>query len=238
MNVWPPYPPEPLPRRTPWQPQPAPPPTSTPNAPSWTLHVATRPDWLTERLIERRLMALAGELDRDATNQTVAELALLDASGDEPVTLHLTGVSADLDTALTVVDALDLMGVEVHATCLGTITGAAVAILAVADRRTAGPHATVHLREPRLPHHIAGRDLDTYAKHYERQLRRLQNRIAQACHRPVDAVAADMRAHRVLTAEQAGEYGLIDSFGSQSSRAGSGVDATAIPPTTPPDPAM
>lgn len=44
----------------------------------------------------------------------VAELALLDASGDEPVTLRLSGVSADLDVALTVVDALDMMGVEVR----------------------------------------------------------------------------------------------------------------------------
>jgi ATP-dependent Clp protease protease subunit len=108
MSVWPPYPPEPpQPRRTPWQPQPAPPPAS-PTAPSWSLIVDTRPDWLTERLIERRLLALAGDLDRDAASRAVAELALLDASGNEPVRLHLTGVSADLDTALTVVDALDL----------------------------------------------------------------------------------------------------------------------------------
>jgi ATP-dependent Clp protease protease subunit len=189
--------------------------------PGWSWIVDTRPDWLTERLIERRLLALAGELDRDAANRRVAELALLDASGDEPVTLHLTGVSADLDTALTVVDALDLTGVEVQARCLGTITGAAVAILAVADRRTAGPHATVHLREPRPPHDITGRELETLADRHERQVRRLQNRIAQACRRPIEAVAADMRAHRVLTDEQAREYGLIDSFGSQTPRAGS-----------------
>ena len=235
MNVWPPYPPEPLPRRTPWQPPTPSPPPTMPNVPGWSLNVDTRPDWLAERLVERRLLALAGELDRDAANRTVAELALLDASGDQPVTLHLTGVSADLDTALTVVDALDLMGVEVQATCLGTITGAAVAILAVADRRTAGPHATVHLHEPRPPHDIAGRDLETHAEHYERQLRRLQHRIAQACNRPIDAVAADMRAHRVLTAEQAREYGLIDSFASQGSQRAAGSTRPAVPPTTPPD---
>jgi ATP-dependent Clp protease protease subunit len=58
----------------------------------------------------------------------------LDASGDEPVALRLSGVSADLDTTLMVVDALDLIGVEVHATCLGTLIGAAVAIPAMAER--------------------------------------------------------------------------------------------------------
>jgi ATP-dependent Clp protease protease subunit len=236
VSVWPPVPPEPPhPLRTPWQPDPAAPrPASSPPSPGWSLIVDTEPDWLTERLVERRLLVLAGELDRDAANRIVAELALLDASGDEPVTLRLSGVSADLDTALTVVDALDLMGVDVHATCLGTITGAAVAILAVADQRTAGPHVTVHLREPRPRHGVAGPDLDAQAEHHQRQL---QARIATACHRPVDAVIEDMRAGRVLTAQEARECGLIDSCASPASRRSTGRDeATTAAPQTRPEP--
>jgi ATP-dependent Clp protease protease subunit len=146
-------------------------------------------------------------------------------------------VSADLDIALTVVDALDLMGVEVHATSLGAITGAAVAILAVADQRTAGPHATVHLREPRARHNLAGRDLEAHAEHHQRQLRQLQERIAAACRRPVDAVVEDMRAGRVLTAEQACEYGLIDSCASRAPRPSTdtGERPTATPQAPPED---
>lgn len=220
MNVWPPVPPEPHPLRTPWQPAPTTPRVADPSlpgsSPGWSLIADTEAGWLAERLVERRLLALAGELDLDAANRMVAELALLDASGDEPVTLRLSGLSADLDSALTVLDAVDMMGVEVHATCLGTITGAAVAILAVADRRTAGPHATVALREPRTRHHIAGHvagpDLPAHADHHKHRLRGLQERIATACHRPVDAVIADMRAGRLLDAEQARDYGLIDSL--------------------------
>jgi ATP-dependent Clp protease protease subunit len=225
VSIWPPVPPEPpRPLPTPWQPAPvAPQPASVPPSPSWSLIANIEPDWLTERLIERRLLALAGELDRDAANRVVAELALLDASADEPVTLRLSGVSADLDTALTVVDALDLMGVPVHATCLGTITGAAVAILAVADKRTAGPHATVHLCEPGFHQGIAARDVEARAEHEQRQLRQLHERIATACHRPVDAVIADMRAGRILTAPEAREYGLIDSCTGPPSRRSTGT---------------
>ena len=217
MNVWPPVPPEPHPLRTPWQPAPAAPrigdPSSLPgSSPGWSLIADTEAGWLAERLVERRLLALAGDLDIDAANRMVAELALLDATGDEPVTLRLSGLSADLDSALTVLDALDMMGVEVHATCLGTITDAAVAILAVADRRTAGPHATVALREPRTRHQVAGPDLQSHAEHHQRRLRGLQERIATACHRALDTVIADMRAGRLLDAEQARDYGLIDSL--------------------------
>ena len=120
--------------------------------------------------------------------------ALLDADGDEPVRLRLSGVSADLGAALTLVDALDLMGVPVHATCLGTLTGPAVALLAVADRRVAGPHATLHLCEPRgAARHARPRAGDAWAAEHARQLRRLQERLAEACGRPVEEIAADMR---------------------------------------------
>ena len=239
MSVWPPFPPEPPhPLRTPWQPPPPPArPAPASPAPGWSLIADTEPDWLSERLVERRLLALAGELDREATNRVVSELALLDASGDEPVTLRLCGVSADLDTALVVVDALDMMGVDVQATCLGTITGAAVAILAVADQRVAGPHATVHFREPHARCSPAGGDLEAHAEHHQRQLRQLQERIATACHRPVDVVIEDMRAGRVLTADEAREYGLIDSCTSRTPQpsTNTGERPTAAPQGQPED---
>ncbi|MGZ4571997.1 MAG: ATP-dependent Clp protease proteolytic subunit [Blastococcus sp.] len=209
-GTWPPLPPEPpeppRPRRSPWLPDVRPP---SPASASASL-VVGGPDWLGQRLLDQRVVALAGELDAETANRAVAELGLLDASGDEPVELRLTGVGADLDTALTLVDALDLMGAPVQATCLGTLTGPAVALLAVADRRTAGRHAMVHLCEPRAPHLIGGREVESFAAEQARQLRRLQERLAEACGRSVDEIAADMRAGKLLTAEEAVDYGLLD----------------------------
>jgi len=180
-----------------------------PPAPSVSVVVGAE-HWLAERLLEQRVVALAGALDADDVNRAAAELALLDASGDEPVQLRLSGVNADLDGALTLVDALDLMGAPVHATVLGTLTGAAVAVLAVADRRTAGAHAVVHLTEPRSPRRGLGRDVEALAAEHARRLRRLQERLAEATGRDVEQIAADMRTGRLLSTEEAQEYGLVD----------------------------
>jgi ATP-dependent Clp protease protease subunit len=167
-------------------------------------------DWLGERLLDQRVVALAGELDAETVNRTVAALALLDATGDDPVRLRLSGVVTDLGSALTLLDALELMGVPVHATTVGTLTGPAIALFAVADRRIAGPHAMFHLCEPRGPHGIRGHELDAWAAEHARQLRRLQERVAAACGRAADEIAADMRAGRLLSAEEAQAYGLVD----------------------------
>ena len=214
MSVWP-TPHEP--HRTPWQPDLHPPPP-LPSTPSQSHLVDSRPDWLGERLLDQRVVSLAGPLDAEVANRAATSLALLDASGDDPVELRLCDVDADLDIALTLVDTLDLRGVPVHATCLGEVTGPAIAILAVADHRTAARHATLHLREPRTQWSGHAGDVATHTEHHQRRLRLLQERVARACRRPVDAVAADMRAGRILTAEEAHGYGLVDTVAAGPSR--------------------
>ena len=194
-GTWPPLPPSPpeppFPRHTPWLPEPRPV-APGPVSASASLTIGTG-DWLGERLLAQRVVALAGELDAETVNRTVAALALLDAEGNEPVRQRLSGVRADLDTALPLVDALDLMGVPVHATAVGTLTGAAVALLAVADRRSVGPHAILPLSEPRTPGGIPGREMAARAAEHAARLRALQERLAEACRRPVAEIAADMR---------------------------------------------
>ena len=210
----PPLPPEPpfppTPPRTPWQPEPRPPVPGPVSASA----VVVGPDWLAERLLDQRVIALAGHLDDDSVNRATASLALLDAAGDEPIALRLSGVSADLDGVLTLIDALDLVGAPVHATTLGLLDGPAVALVAVADRRTAGPHATFRLRQPRA-RALAGREVEAAAAQYTRQLRRLEERLAEACRRPVEEIAADVRTGRVLDAEEARAYGLVDTVGTR-----------------------
>jgi ATP-dependent Clp protease, protease subunit len=206
----PPSPPDPpFPRHTPWLPEPRPTAPGAVSA-SASMVVGDR-DWLGERLLDRRVVALAGELDDDAVNRAIAALALLDATGDDPVGLRLSGVSADLDAVLPLVDALDLMGAPVHATALGRLTGPAVALLAVADHRVAGAHAVFHLCEPRSPHGIPGRDVEALAAERAARLRSFTERLAEGCRRPVEEVAADMRAGRLLDAAQARDYGLADA---------------------------
>jgi ATP-dependent Clp protease, protease subunit len=214
-GTWPPLPPTPFPPeppqfpRTPWQPEPRPP---APGPVSATASLVTGAgDWLAERLLEQRVVALAGELDAEAVNRAVAELALLDAGGDEPVRLRLSSPAVDLDGALTLVDALDLMGAPVHATVLGLLAGPAVAVAAVADRRTAGAHASFRLCEPRAPRGVPGREIEAWAIAHAGQLRRLQARLAEACGRPAEEIAADMRADRLLTATEARDHGLVDT---------------------------
>ena len=56
-----------------------------------------------------------------------------------------------------------------------------------------------------------GPEVEAWAAERIRRLRALQERLAAACRRPVDEIAADMRAGRVLSAQEARDYGLVDA---------------------------
>jgi ATP-dependent Clp protease protease subunit len=211
LSTRPPLPPEPpeppLPQRSPWLPEPRTTPGPVSASSSVEVHA---PDWLAERLVAQRVLALAGDLDAETANRAIATLALLDATGDEPVQLRLSGVRVELESAFALVDALDLMGAPVHVTALGTLTGAAIALLAVGDVRTAGPHAVLQLADPGPPRGIRGWDVEAWAAAHAEQVARLHERLAEATGRPAAEIAADMHAQRLLTVEEARAYGLLD----------------------------
>ncbi|HKE52061.1 MAG TPA: ATP-dependent Clp protease proteolytic subunit [Actinomycetes bacterium] len=192
-------------RRPPTEPRPGEPGLPEPRAAEPT----GMPPWLSDKLFDRRVVMVAGWLDAERASRAGGELMLHDADSDDPVELYLTDLDADLDAAITLLDVVELMGVPVQVSVAGRLRGPAVALLAAGDQRVMRPHSTVELCEPRLAV-AAGRasELAAQAADYARRLRRIQERIASTCGRPVDEIAADMRTGRFLDAEAAAGYGL------------------------------
>jgi ATP-dependent Clp protease, protease subunit len=169
--------------------------------------------WLEERLFERRIVMLRGHLTGPAASQAAAALLTLDTLGDEPVQLHMSVPDGELAAAYAVVDAVDAMRAPVHAVVTAEAGGAAIAVLAAAGRRLAYRHARIRLAEPRAAA-LAGTadEVAAAAGQYLRELEELAVRLAEVTGRPRSRIEDDLSTGRVLTAEQAQEYGLIDEI--------------------------
>jgi ATP-dependent Clp protease protease subunit len=169
--------------------------------------------WLEERLFNRRVVLLHGPLNAAAATQTAAALLTLDAMGREPVQLHLSVSEGELSAAFAVVDAIDAMRAPVHVLVTAEAGGAAVAVLAAADRRLAYRHARIRLAEPRAAA-VAGTadEVAAAAGQYLRELEELAVRLAAVTGQPRSRVEDDLSAGRVLTAEEARAYGLLDDI--------------------------
>jgi ATP-dependent Clp protease protease subunit len=164
--------------------------------------------WLQQQLLDRRIVLARGHLGHDLATVVCAQLLTLDAEGEDPAELHLSTPDGDLDAALTVLDALDVLRIKVRALAAGTVGGPAVAVFAAAPERLAFPHATFHLTEPRLRADGSASEVAAQESHYRGLLTALYERIAAATGREVDQVREDARRGTFLTAGDAVACGL------------------------------
>jgi len=153
-------------------------------------------DWsqvLAQRLFEQRVVVLHGRLDDASASRVSAELMTLDAEGDTAISLRIDCGDGSLALALTLMDVIELVGVPVHALCMGQVGGPAVGILSVCSHRSAMPSTRFSLREPTTEMQARARDVEQWA-----QLRA--------------AVAETFAAGAFMSAQDALDFGLIDEI--------------------------
>ena len=204
--TWPPGRPE-IPG--PWNPPERPAPQ--PILPSWLEPQAISLEReLADRLLEQRVIVVGGRLDDLVASQVSAQLLLLDSQSSDPITMHLSCADAELDPSLALAAAIDLVGSPVHAVVRGTLRGPAIAVLCAAQERAAHRHTTFVLSSPQFAGEGKVAELATLADQHAHQVERLSDLIVRATGRSADEVAADLEPGRVLGAEEAKDYGLVD----------------------------
>ncbi|MBV8559646.1 MAG: ATP-dependent Clp protease proteolytic subunit [Acidimicrobiia bacterium] len=166
-------------------------------------------DLLRARLFERRIVFLRGALDDAVAGDVAAQLMTLDASGDEPVQLHVDSPGGALEPAFVLIDTIGLLGVPVYACCVGRAEGSAVGVLAAAEVRRAAPHARFRLSQPEEKVAGAARDIERWVAHKQTMLDEFHRHLATVTGRPLEQVEADTAAGRYLDAEEAVAYGLV-----------------------------
>ena len=172
---------------------------------------------LRDHLFERRVVVVTGRLDHEVAGRAAIELMTLDADGDEPIRLQLSCSDGDLDAALSLMDVVELVGVPVEALCIGCVGGAAIGVLAVADRRLATVTTSLLLRDPGDSFTGSAHDQQRWAQHRADRWRTFCERVSGFTHRSFDEVEADFERGRFLSATEAIDYGLIDEIAEQTS---------------------
>jgi ATP-dependent Clp protease protease subunit len=204
----------------PWQPTPEPwpfprppgtlPPVEPPRPalPEWWEPPARAAD-LEAQLLDRRIVLLSGYLDSAAANRGAAAVMLLDARSAEPVEIRISCYDGELEAASTLADTIDLARSPVRAVGSGTIGGPAVLAYAAAERRAAHLNGTFQLREPRMRAEGRATEIAVQLERQQQLFARCVARLAEATGQTAETVESDLRAGRMLSAEEAVAYGLV-----------------------------
>ena len=168
------------------------------------------------RLLSHRVMFLGRPVDADTANLIVAQLIHLESEDpDKDISLYINSPGGEMSSMMAIYDTMQHVKPEVMTACIGMAASAAALILAAGapGKRYVLPHARVLIHQPHLTGGLEGQasDIEIHAREIVRQKEEMTAILARHTGQTEETIARDTDRDRWLTAEQAVEYGLVDS---------------------------
>ncbi|SEC86091.1 ATP-dependent Clp protease, protease subunit [Streptomyces sp. 3213] len=167
------------------------------------------------KLLEERIVFLGTPIDDISANDVMAQFMHLEYQApDRDISLYINSPGGSFTAMSAIYDTLQYVSCDVETICLGQAGTSAAVLLAAGTpgKRSALPGARMVLHQPSLPEPIQGQasDLAIQAEELARTRSQLEAVLALHTGRTVEQVSADIERDRILDAQQALEYGLVD----------------------------
>jgi ATP-dependent Clp protease protease subunit len=174
------------------------------------------------KLFEDRIIFLGTPISDDVANAVMAQLLCLQQMDpDRDIQLYINSPGGSFTAMTAIYDTMHYLKPDVQTVCLGQAASAAAVILAAGTpgKRFALPNSRILIHQP-YTEGTGGQisDLEIQANEIIRMRELLEKMIADASGKDQAEVSRDIERDKILTADQAVEYGLVDAV--LSSRAG------------------
>ena len=164
-------------------------------------------------LLTERIIYLGTAIDAGVANVLIAQMLHLEAeSPDSDIHLYINCEGGDPSAMLGVYDTMRYIRPEVATSCVGQAVAVGAVLLAAGapGKRIALPHARVVLHQPAAQGRGSIPDLILQADEVVRIRGEMEAILARHTGQSVETLRADTDHDRVLTADAARAYGLID----------------------------
>jgi ATP-dependent Clp protease protease subunit len=164
-------------------------------------------------LLTERIVYLGTPIDSGVANALIAQLLHLEAdSTEQEINLYINCEGGDLPPMLAVYDTMQFIQSCVATTCVGQAIGVGAVLLAAgtAGRRAVLPHARVVLHQPAASGRGPIPDLILQADELVRMRADIEAILSRHTGQTVQTLRTDTDRDRVLTAQAALQYGIVD----------------------------
>ncbi|MEU6911632.1 ATP-dependent Clp protease proteolytic subunit [Streptomyces olindensis] len=167
------------------------------------------------KLLEGRIVFLGAPVDETSANDVMAQFMYLEHQApDRDIALYINSPGGSFHAMTAIYDTMRYVTCDVETICLGQAGAAASVLLAAGTpgKRSVLPGARLVIHQPSLPEPIRGQasDLAIQADELTRIRTRMEELLARHTGRTREQVGADIERDKILTAQEAVEYGLVD----------------------------
>jgi ATP-dependent Clp protease protease subunit len=173
------------------------------------------------RLLKERVVFVVGQVEDYMANVIVAQLLFLESENpDKDIHLYINSPGGSVTAGLAIYDTMQFIKSDVSTMCIGQAASMGALLLAggAKGKRVCLPHSRMMIHQPLGGFQGQATDIDIHAREILLIREKLNQILANHTGKPLDKIQQDTERDNFMGAEDAVEYGLIDSI--LESRAG------------------
>lgn len=166
------------------------------------------------RLVEDRIVFLGEDVNDQTASVIVAQLLFLEAQDPEKdIHLYINSPGGSVTAGMAIYDTMQYIKCDVSTICIGMAASMGAFLLSggAKGKRMALPNAEIMIHQPSGGSQGQATEIEIAAKHILRTKEKLNRILAENTGKPYETVALDTERDNWMTAEEAREYGIIDS---------------------------
>lgn len=168
------------------------------------------------KLFEERIIFLGVQVDDASANDTMAQLLTLESNDpDRDITIYINSPGGSFTAMMAIYDTMQFVRPEIQTVCLGQAASAAAVLLAAgtSGKRLAVPNARILVHQP-ATEGVYGQvsDLEIQANEIQRMRKLMEATLAHHTGQTEERVRQDVDRDKILTSEEAKDYGFIDEI--------------------------
>lgn len=167
------------------------------------------------KLFEDRIVFLGVQVDDASADDVMAQLLVLESQDpDRDIVMYINSPGGSFTAMTAIYDTMQYIRPQIQTVCLGQAASAAAVLLAggAPGKRLALPNARVLIHQPATGQagHGQASDIEIQAAEIMRMREWLEETLSKHSKRSIEEVHKDIDRDKILGADEAVEYGLID----------------------------
>ena len=166
------------------------------------------------KLFEERIIFLGVQIDDASANDVMAQLLTLESMDpDRDISIYINSPGGSFTALTAIYDTMQFVRPVVQTFCMGQAASAAAVLLAAGTKgkRFALPNSRILLHQPSGGGEGSASDIETQAREILRMRDLLEFLVSKHTGRTTEQIRVDIERDKILTPDQALEYGLIDT---------------------------
>ncbi len=166
------------------------------------------------RLLKDRIVFLGTAIDDDVANAVVAQMLFLQSEDPKAdIHLYINSPGGSVTAGMAIYDTMQFINCPVATYCLGQCASMGAVLLTAGEKgkRNALPNSRIMIHQPLAGMEGTAEDIMIHAKEFAKIKERLNQILIKHTGHPLAKIESDTDRDRFMTAEEAREYGLIDT---------------------------